>query len=331
MNKRVDFQAARMIQRWAAANNIMNGTMTLEPGFCPFNISGGTSLTVSNVLSGNGTIYLNGGTGTLVLGGNSPSYTGNVALYTGSAVVNGTIGGTITSQSGSTVAGSGTVNGLADVSGVLLPGTASTAGTFHAQGGLTLEGGATMTMDLAPTLEIGGGTNDLVAVTGDLNVNGNNITINPLVGTLTTGTYMLFTYTGSLIGSFGMASTVAQSRYGFTIDTSTAHQVKLIVSGVANNLAWNNGANNGQWDVQSSFNWTNLTTHVEDQFYTADVVLLDDRILTTPNPNANLVIPSGQVVAPERGALTIRARTTPSAVRVKSVAPRASSSSAAAR
>jgi autotransporter-associated beta strand protein len=151
---------------------------------------------------------------------------------------------------------------------------------------------------LAPNLAIGGGTNDLVAVTGNLTVNGNNITINPLVGTLATGSYTLFTYTGSLIGSFGTAATVAQSRYGFTIDTSTANQVKLIVSGVANTLAWNNGANNGQWDVQSSFNWTNLTTDVEDQFYTADIVLLDDRILNAANPVTNLVIPSGQVVAP---------------------------------
>jgi fibronectin-binding autotransporter adhesin len=296
-NKQVDFQANAEIDN-PSGNNTMNGAMTLETGFCTFDISSGTSLTVSNVLSGNGTIYLNGDTGTLVLGGNSPSYMGNVALYTGSAVVNGTIGGTITSQSGTAVEGSGTVNGLADVSGALLPGTAGVAGTFQAQGGLTLEGGAAVTMDLAPNLTVGGGTNDLVAVTGNLTVNGNNITINPLVGTLATGTYTLFTYTGNLIGSFGTAATVAQSRYGFIIDTSTAHQVKLIVSGAANTLAWNNGANNGQWDVQGSFNWTNLTTHVEDQFYTADVVLLDDRILTAPNPNANLVIPSGQVVAP---------------------------------
>ena len=296
-NKQVDFQANAEIDN-PSGNNTMNGAMILETGFCTFDITSGTSLTVSNVLSGNGTIYLNSDTGTLVLGGNSPSYTGNVALYLGSVVMNGAIGGTITSQSGTTVEGSGTVNGLADVSGALLPGTAGVAGTFHAQGGLTLESGAAVTMDLAPNLAIGGGTNDLVAVTGNLIVNGNNITINPLAGTLAAGTYTLFTYTGNLTGSFGTAATLAQSRYGFTIDTSTAHQVKLIVSGVANTLAWNNGANNGQWDVQSSFNWTNLTTHAEDQFYTADAVLLDDRILNAANPATNLVIGSGQVVAP---------------------------------
>jgi fibronectin-binding autotransporter adhesin len=299
VNKQVDFQNNATIVNASGANT-MNGTMTLESGFCSFNINDGTSLTLNNVLSGNGTIYLNYQVpaGTLALNGDSPSYSGNVSLYTGSAVVNGTIGGTITSQSGTTVAGGGTVGGLVDVSGAFLPGISGVAGTFHAQGGLTLEGGAAVTMDLAPTLGIGGGINDLVAVTGDLNVNGNNITINPLTGTLANGSYTLFTYTGNLNGSFGTASTVSQSRYGFTIDTSTAHQVKLVVTGVPNVLAWNNGADNGQWDVQSSFNWTNLTTHVEDQFFSADVVLLDDRILNAANPTTSLVIGSGQVVAP---------------------------------
>jgi len=297
MNKAVDFQSGAAISV-GGGDHIMNGTMILESGFCLFNISGGASLNISNVLSGSGSFYANGGSGTVILSGNSPSFTGGVALFSGQLTLNGTIGSGISSLAGTTLAGSGKANGLVDVGGAFYPGGVSAAGTFSAAGGLTLESGGPVTMDLAPTLGIGGGTNDLVVVTGDLTVNGNNITINPLVGTLATGNYTLFTYTGNLIGSFGTAATVAQSRYGFTIDTSTAHQVKLIVSGVANTLAWNNGANNGQWDVQSSANWSNLTTHVEDQFYAADIVLLDDRILTAPNPTTNLVIASGQVVAP---------------------------------
>jgi len=296
VNKGVDFQNG-LIQT-AGGDNVMNGAMTLESGFDTFQVGGGTSLTLSNILSGTGTLYMSGGSGSLVLAGNSPSYTGNVFVNGGSVTLNGSIGGTVTSKINTTLAGSGSASGLVDVSGAFLPGTAGVAGTFNAQGGLTLEGSAAVTVDLAPNLAIGGGTNDLVAVTGDLNVNGNNITINPLTGTLANGTYILFTYTGNLNGSFGTASTVSQSRYGFAIDTSTPHQVKLNVTGVANVLAWNNGANNGQWDVQGSFNWTNLTTHVEDQFFTADIVLLDDRILSAANPNANLVIPSGQVVVP---------------------------------
>jgi autotransporter-associated beta strand protein len=91
---------------------------------------------------------------------------------------------------------------------------------------------------------------------------------------------------------------VAASRYTFTIDTSTPKQVNLVVNGVADMLEWNNGANNGQWDVQSSFNWSNLTTHAEDQFYTGDIVLLDDSISLAANPTTTLTIGPGVVVAP---------------------------------
>ena len=297
VTKQVDFQNGATISV-GGGNNILNGAMTLEPGFCQFNIGGGTSLTLSNVLSGSGAFYQSGGNGTATLWGNSPSFTGGILLYNGQMNFNGLIGSGITSLSGTTLTGSGTANGLVDVSGSFYPGGVNTAGTFTAGAGLTLEGTAGVTIDLAPTTTVGGGVNDLIAVTGDLNVNGNNIIINPLTGTLAGGSYVLMTYSGNLNGTFGTVSTAATSRYSFAIDTSTPHQVKLIVTGAANVLAWNNNANNSQWDVQSSFNWTNLTTHVEDQFYSADVVLLDDRILTAANPATNLVIGNGQVVAP---------------------------------
>ncbi len=297
VNKQVDFQNGATITV-GGGNNIMNGPMTLESGFCTFNIGGGQSLTVSNVLSGAGAFYQSGGGGTTTLWGNSPAFTGGVLLFNGQMNFNGVIGSGITSQSGTALAGNGTANGLVDVGGAFYPGGASVAGTFTSGGGLTLEGSANLTMDLAPTTGIGGGINDLIAITGDLTVNGNNITINPLTGTLASGTYVLMTYSGNLIGSFGAAATVTTSRYSLTLDTSTPHQVKLIVSGVANVLAWNNNAGNNEWDVQNSFNWTNLTTHVLDQFFTSDAVLLDDRGAQGPNPSTSLTIDAGQIVAP---------------------------------
>jgi autotransporter-associated beta strand protein len=297
VNKQVDFQNAATISV-GGGNNRMNGAMTLESGFCTFNIGGGTSLTLSNVLSGPGTFYQTGGSGTSTLWGNSPSFTGGILLYNGQMNFNGVIGSGITSVSGSTLTGSGTANGLVDISGSFLPGGASAAGTFTSGGGLTLESSATLTMDLSPVTTVGSGTNDLIAITGDLNVNGNNIVINPLTGTLASGTYVLMTYSGNLNGTFGTVSTVTSSRYILSLDTSTPHQVKLVVSGVANVLAWNNNANNNEWDVQTSLNWTNLTTHAEDQFFTSDAVLLDDRGAAGPNPSTSLTIDSGQIVAP---------------------------------
>ena len=297
MNKKVDFQDGANIAV-GSGNNIMSGAMTLESGFCTFNIGGGQSLTVSNVLSGAGAFYQTGGTGTAALWGNSPAFTGGILLFNGQLNLNGLIGSGISSQFGTTLTGRGTANGLVDVGGVFYPGGASVAGTFTAAGGLTLEGSAALTMDLAPVTTTGIGTNDLIAITGDLTANGNNITINPLTGTLASGTYVLMTYSGNLIGSFGTASTVTTSRYSLTLDTSTPHQVKLIVSGVANVLAWNNNAGNSAWDVQNSINWTNLTTHALDQFFTSDAVMLDDRGAQGPNPSTSLTIDASQIVAP---------------------------------
>ena len=294
MNKGVDFQDGDIENN--GGNNVMTGAMTLEPGYCTFDINSG-SLTVSNVLSGSGAFYIQGGQGTVIIGGNSPSFTGGVLLYDGQLTLNGTIGSGVTAESGTTLAGSGNAEGLADVFGALQPGGASAAGTFTASG-LTLESGATLTMDLAPTTAVGSGVNDLIAVNGNLTVNGNNITLNPLTGTLASGTYTLFTYTGSLSGSFGTASTLSSSRNTFAISTSTPHQVNLIVTGSPNLLKWNNGANNGQWDVQSSYNWTNLTAHDEDQFFGGDVAILDDSITTAVHPTTSLVIGSGTVIIP---------------------------------
>lgn len=297
INKLVDVQSGATVEN-ASGANVMSGAMTLEGGYPTFNIANHTSLTLSGVLSGSGVFYQTGGAGTAILSGNSPSFTGGVYLYNGQLMLNGLIGSGITSLSGTTLSGAGTANGLVDVSGALMPGGAGVAGTFTAAGGLTLESGATLTMNLGSTTGIGGGTNSLIAVTGDLTANGNNFTINPINGTLAAGTYTLFTYTGTLSGSFGTVSTASPSRYSFALDTSTPHQVKLVVTGHGDALLWNNGANNGEWDVQNSLNWSNLTTHAEDQFLDSDSVLFDDSILNAAHPTTSIDIASGQAVMP---------------------------------
>jgi fibronectin-binding autotransporter adhesin len=296
VNKQVDFQSGAAID-CNGGNNIMSGGMILEPGFCQFNISGGTSLTISNVLSGSGVFYLNGGTGSATLSGNSPSFSGGVALYTGGLVLDGTIGSGITSQSGTVVAGKGTANGLVDISGALQPGDQNVAGTFAAVGGLTLEGGATLTEGLSTTIA---GNNDLVAVTGNLSVNGNTIVLNPVGGTLQDGIYPLITYTGSLIGSFAGVQTVSPSVYTLTltnITTTSPKQIGVIVSGSPSVLSWNNGASNGEWDF-SSLNWSNVVTHGAELFANADTAIFDNSITSTGTPGTNIDIGSGQIVSP---------------------------------
>jgi len=300
INKQVDFQANSTINV-GGGDHVMAGAMTLESGYCSFNINGGTSLTLSNNLTGDGTIYLNGGGGSLILAGNSPSYTGDVSLYNGTIMLNGLIGGTLTSQSATTVAGSGTANGLVDVSGDLQPGKTGVAGTFTAQGGLTLEGGATLTSDLSASTSSG---NDLVQITGDLTLNGNTFNINPTGGGLANGTYTLITYTGNFNGSLGTAMTTFATAYSLVLNnvtTTTPKQIQLVVTGTSQSsqLVWNNASGSGQWDAQSSANWSNVTTHAaSDVFHYLDSVLFNDSILNAAIPETNVVIPSGQIVVP---------------------------------
>ncbi|HEV2454295.1 MAG TPA: autotransporter-associated beta strand repeat-containing protein [Verrucomicrobiae bacterium] len=296
VNKAVDFQDGYIDNN--GGNNIMTGPMTLEPGYCTFTINS-SSLIVSNVLSGSGVFYVQGGTGTVAIDGNSPAFTGGVLLYNGSVALNGLIGSGITSLTGTTLTGTGTAEGLVDVSGGFLPGNLNSGGTFHAAGGLTLEGGASLTNGLSATVS---GNNDVTVVTGNLTANGNTIYINPFSGQLQSGgVYPIITYTGSLTGSFAGAQTLLPSIYTFTITNITStvpNQIAVIVTGNPVNLTWNNGSGNGLWDVLSSANWTDTVHQVEEQFQNGDNAVFDDSITNTAAPATNITIASGVTVLP---------------------------------
>ena len=57
INKGIDFQNGGTLNNAYGANT-MAGAMLLETGFCTFSIGGGTSLTVSNVLTGDGRSFI---------------------------------------------------------------------------------------------------------------------------------------------------------------------------------------------------------------------------------------------------------------------------------
>jgi fibronectin-binding autotransporter adhesin len=257
--------------------------------------AGGTSLTLSNTIGGTGNLIKIGGS-PLILAGGSDSYTGNTTVSNGTLVLNNIIsgGGTLTTVTNTTLGGNGTNTGAVFVGGNLQPGGTALAGTFGS-GSLTLQPGATATFDLAPVNTIGSGVNDLVQVTGDLNVNNTAITISLLQGNLQAGSYRLFNYTGNLVGSFAPSVTLGggASRFTLSLDTSTPGQVNLVVSGSTANLRWNS-ASDSTWDIATTANWFNLGTSLNDVFYQADKVLLDD----TAGLQTTLNIPAGVSVVP---------------------------------
>ena len=169
------------------------------------------------------------------------------------------------------------------------PGPSGSTGTFTANDGLTLNAGSALTFLLSaanPNLS------DSVSVTGNLHVNNNPITVQ-FDGTPQGGaSYVLFTYTGTLSGSFN--PTVLGTHFTTVLDTtSTPGSVLLdITSSSGYNLDWNS-TSDPNWDIVTA-NWLNLNTLLTSAFDAGDNVVFDD----TPGVVTSINIPAGVNVAP---------------------------------
>jgi autotransporter-associated beta strand protein len=285
-----------------AGANTISGPIALN-GFDTFDIQG-TSLTLSGPLSGTGTVYKQTDPAPLFITGNSPSFNGAVSLYAGKIYFSGILGtgasSSITSQSGTILAGKGTNNGPVDVFGGLTPGDGGVLGT-NTFGSLTLESSALMTNDLATSAS---GASDLIVVNGNLTLNNSTIYLNPIGGTLEGNRpYTLITYSGTFGGSLPAVQTAASSVYTIILSNATSLSPKriqaIVTGGTPDLLVWDNASGNAEWDVGSSGNWSNTVSHLgNDVFYGSDAVLFNDAITNSAFPVTALDIASGVLVAP---------------------------------
>jgi autotransporter-associated beta strand protein len=217
---------------------------------CIFDIGAGQELDLNGSVGGANLTQIH--PGTVVVNGTMTN--AGTIFNAGTLTLKGRHTGTITISSGATLNGTGTNSGFTDIYGALLPGGTNQPGTLTL-GGLTLESGATLAVELAANNTVGSGVNDLLQVNGNLTVNGNAVTVNPL-GLLQTGAahpYRLANYTGSLIWNSDLVVT-GPNGYQFTVDTNTPGQVNLIVSGGP--LVWNGGSATGN-NWSDAANWNN--------------------------------------------------------------------------
>src|SRR5262249_47804537 len=153
-----------------------------------------------------------------------------------------------------------------------LPGGTDAVGTLNMANSLTLNSTA-MQFDLSINpATVGGGVNDLLAITGNLALTGTTtIKINPLGALDTTRPYTIITYTGNLIGGAANLAFSSDSRYTFTVDLSFPGQVRVWATGQAANLVWkgNDGTNPSFWDLTTT-NWINSGS--PDKFQAGDSV-----------------------------------------------------------
>ena len=208
-------------------------------------------VTVANAISGTGT-FEQAGSGTTILTGTS-SYTGATKVSAGKLVVNGSIASSssVTVDAGATIGGSGTIADTT-IYGTLSAG--NSPGTLTVDGDLTLDNGSTSVFELGTPGVVGGPTNDLVVVNGNLTLGGTLETPDAV-----TGYYRLFNVSGVVSGSFHTLPTDA------FISTAVANQVNLLIRNNNQLLQFWDGSDTsgngtvdggtGTWNA-SNGNWT---------------------------------------------------------------------------
>lgn len=185
----------------------------------------GSSRQISLEKSGSATLTLSNGTG----------YAGSTTVTTGKLVVNGNIStSTLTTvKTGATLSGTGTVGALSiETNGHLAPG--NSAGTLST-GTLSLVSGSILDFEFNPLDQsAGGGINDLLAVTGNLTLDGLfNLTATSgnFLGASSGDTWTIATYTGTFTDnglSFGTMPALGTG-LSWGVDTATSGQVNLVV------------------------------------------------------------------------------------------------------
>jgi len=157
------------------------------------------------------------GSGTLVLEGNN-TYAGDTVVQggvlhlkgsiAGDANVdgghlknNGIIGGNVTVNDGSTLSGSGLVQGDVDAFGIVAPG--NSIGTLHVGTNFNTHNSSVLEIEIAPGGTTPGVHNDLINVNGQAVLNGGVVSVLAAPGNYQNGsTYTFLTATGGVNGSF---------------------------------------------------------------------------------------------------------------------------------
>ncbi len=289
-------QPATLAQIVTSAGDTIAAPLLLNSSLVVANTSG-NPLTLSGPISGPAAgLALNAGS-VLLLGTNT--YNGGTTVNNGTLLVNGSLASSPVAVVGGTLGGTGSIAAGVTVTtgGALSPGIGNIPGTLAIASGLTLSN-ADLYFHLANATNVGGGVNDLLALSGGpLNLSGVNV-IHPnfLNDAVVNGTYTLISGGNATIGNTANLTWAGApaTRQTIGFDTSTAGMVFLNVTGSVASLVWQ-GANASTWDLDVTTNW--LNGGVSDMFFNRDLVTFDDT-----STNGNVFI-SG-VVQPGRVAVT---------------------------
>ncbi len=259
----------------------------------------GTTLTLSESISGSG-VLIKSGAGTLVING-ADTHSGLTLVNQGTLAF-GAAGATasphLSVPAGSALDVSAMAGGLVLGTGQKLSGNGTIVGNVTVNAGATLSAGASVgLLTLAGNLTLNGGTNsveiseltnDVVNVTGNLTLSGVSTINLTLLASLPVGTYPLIKYAGTISGS---VANLQLAGYPLSrLSAALSHNVgsksmDLVISGTSGALVWQGGLNGNAWDVASTTNWLNGGS--PDYFLNGDGVTFNDA--GAANNGVNLV------------------------------------------
>jgi autotransporter-associated beta strand protein len=267
------------------------------------------AITVSNAISGTGTVIKTNSNTVTFNGANTSS--GTLAVNGGTAAVgpSGSITCPISLMSGTffdvslnpafslgqILSGSGSVTGLlvaASSTASIRPGGMGAAGTLSFLNGLTESGGVGHEFEFSTT----NGANDLIDITGDLTLsNTNTITATHLGGgIIPPGTYTLFNYTGNFNG--GLTNLALSGASG--LFTNPPNKIQVIIFTPlrpSTNLTWYGDGSANSWDTTSAGDWKNGAVFFA--FQAGDPVTFDNSGAANPTVNVPLsVLPASVTV-----------------------------------
>ena len=270
---------------WTALTKSGTGTLTL----------GGTNLYSGATVIQGGTLSL-GTTGSI---SNTPSIT-----VLRNSVFDVSAYGTWTPVANQILAGNGIVNGgVSMTSAILSPGYGTNFGRLTFANDLALPG-------ITVNMEIGFGTNDSVAVTGNLNLSGTttiNLAPPPGFSLIPNNTNVLFHWGGTLTGDLNnlqLAYSPQSGSAGIVLKTNlvTKQIILIVTNNVGNQIVWKGNSGNNVWD-RSTANWlhgasTVLFTNLDD------VIFNDSGVASVPVNLSDTVTPASITVSNNSNAYT---------------------------
>lgn len=260
-------------------------------------ISGNTTLTKSYA----GTVTFN----------NKNTYTGLTEIWDGAIIVNdslkysavdvhgGTWGGVVAKGlSGGRIGGNGYIGGglTLYMGGSILPGNGmGNPDTITIANNLIIKKGAVSGFDLSDDPHGSARNSDYIKVLGNVNMaDGSIIYVNLLNSKLSSGSYRLFSYSGTLTGNLDKVEVAGINGVPCSLADSSGYiLLRIMAVRAPKSVVWA-GSQSNTWDMAKTLNWKN--DGVDDFFVTGDSVRFDVTGSSVPNVTIPGFIKIGKVI-----------------------------------